>query len=109
MKILAMAVAMLAWTSVSHAAVRTKVVEYKDADATLEGYLAWEDAFEGPRPGVLVVHDWMGLGDYAQSRAKKLAAMGYVAFAADIYGKGVRPKTPQEAATQAGIYKKIGP
>jgi dienelactone hydrolase len=47
----------------------------------------------------------MGLGDYAEARAKKLAAMGYIAFAIDMYGKGIRPKTPQEAAAQAGIYK----
>jgi dienelactone hydrolase len=98
--------AMLAWTSVSNAAMRTKIVEYKHGDAILEGYLAWDDAIQGRRPGVLVVHEWTGLGDYAQARAKKLAAMGYVAFAADMYGKGVRPRTPQEAAAQAGIYKK---
>ena len=78
------------------AAVQTKVVEYKQGDTTLEGYLACDDA-AGPRPGVLVVHDWMGMGDFVRARAKKLAEMGYVAFAADIYGKGVRPKTPQEA------------
>lgn len=106
MRILALGMAMLAWTSVSNAAMRTKIVEYKHGDAILEGYLAWDDAIQGRRPGVLVVHEWTGLGDYAQARAKKLAAMGYVAFAADMYGKGVRPRTPQEAAAQAGIYKK---
>ena len=55
---------------------------------------------------MLVVHEWTGLGEYARARANKLAAMGYVAFAIDIYGKGIRPKTPQEAAAQAGIYKR---
>ena len=68
--------------------------------------LAWDDAVQGKRPGVLIVHEWTGVGDYVQMRARKLAEMGYVAFAADIYGKGVRPKTPQEAAAQAGNYKK---
>ena len=89
-----------------YAAVQTKIVEYKQGDAVLEGYLAWDDAVEGRRPGVLVVHEWMGLGDYAKGRARKLAEMGYVAFAADIYGKGIRPKTPQEATAESGAYKK---
>ena len=90
-----------------HAAVQTKVIEYKQGDQALEGYLAWDDAVTGPRPGVLVVHEWTGLGDYAKMRARKLAELGYIAFAADIYGKGIRPATPQEAGAQAGIYKKI--
>ena len=106
MRILALAVAMLIGTGAANAAVQTKVVEYKQGDAVLEGYLAWDDAVQGRRPGVLVVHEWTGLGDYAKTRARKLAEMGYVAFAADIYGKGIRPKTPQEAAAQAGNYKK---
>jgi dienelactone hydrolase len=87
------------------AAVQTKLVEYKQGDTVLEGYLAWDDAAKHPSPGVLVVHDWMGMGDYAQLRARKIAELGYVAFAADIYGKGVRPKNRQEAAAQAGMYK----
>ena len=106
MRILALAVAMLVGSGVANAAVQTKVVEYKEGETTLDGYLAWDDAVQGRRPGVLVVHEWTGLGDYAQTRARMLAEMGYVAFAADIYGKGIRPKTPREAATQAGIYKK---
>jgi dienelactone hydrolase len=106
MKISALVAAMLAWAGVANAAVQTKVVEYRQGDAVLEGYLAWDDAVQGQRPGVLVVHEWTGLGDYAKARARKLAAMGYVAFAVDMYGKGIRPKTPEEAGAQAGIYKK---
>ena len=106
MRILALGAAMLMGTGTAGAAVQTKSVEYKQADALLEGYLVWDDAVQGRRPGVLVVHDWTGLGEYAQARARKLAAMGYLAFAIDVYGKGVRPKTPPEAAAQAGIYKK---
>jgi dienelactone hydrolase len=92
-------------TSYLHAAVQTKTVEYKQGDQVLEGYLAWNDAVTGPRPGVLVVHEWTGLGDYVQMRCRKLAELGYVAFAADIYGKGIRP-TVQEAGALAGKYKK---
>jgi dienelactone hydrolase len=91
--------------STAGAEVRTKVVEYKEGNTTLEGYLAWDDAVKGPRPGVLVVHEWTGLGKYVKSRAEQLAKLGYVAFGADIYGKGVRPSTPEEAGKTAGIYK----
>jgi len=105
MKVLGWFALLLAGASVATAEVRTKVVEYKQGDAVLEGYLAWDDAVKGKRPGVLVVHEWTGLGSYARVRAEKLAGLGYVAFAIDMYGKGIRPKTPQEAGAQAGVYK----
>jgi dienelactone hydrolase len=98
--------AVLMQLGMANAAVQTKSVEYKQGDAVLEGYLAWDDAAGGPRPGVLVVHEWMGMGDFVKLQTRKLAALGYVAFAADIYGQGVRPKTPAEAAAQSAIYKK---
>jgi len=56
---------------------------------------------------VLVVHDWTGLGDYAKMRARKLAELGYLAVAADIYGKGIRPATPQEAGPRPGSIRRI--
>src|ERR1700733_7767715 len=87
------------------AKVRNKLVEYKDGDTVLEGYLAFDDAAKGKRPGILVVHAWMGLDDNARKRADMLAGLGYVAFAADIYGKGVRPKDRDEAGKLAGKYK----
>ena len=89
----------------AEAAVKTLVVEYKQGDTVLEGYLAWDDATNISRPAVLVVHEWTGLGPYVKKRAEMLAELGYVAFAADIYGKGVRPVTPAEAGKTAGIYK----
>ena len=87
------------------AEIKTEVVEYKQGETPLEGFLAYDDASTKPRPGVLLIHDWMGVGDYAKSRAKQLAELGYVAFAADIYGKGVRPTDPKEAGSLAGKYK----
>jgi dienelactone hydrolase len=87
------------------AKVQHQLVEYKQGDTVLEGYLAFDDAAKGKRPGVLVVHAWMGLDDNARKRADMLAGLGYVAFAADIYGKGVRPKTADEAGKLAGTYK----
>jgi dienelactone hydrolase len=89
----------------SRAAIHTETVEYKQGDTTLEGYLAYDDSISGKRPGVLVVHQWMGLTGYEKHRAEQLAALGYVAFCADIYGKGVRPKDTSEAGALAGKYK----
>src|SRR5580698_8955125 len=89
----------------SYAALHTETIEYKQGDTTGEGYLAYDDAVKGARPGVLVVHDWLGLDSYPKMRADMLAKLGYVAFAADIYGKNVRPKGPAEAMAQTKIYK----
>jgi len=87
------------------AKVQAKKIEYKQGDTVLEGYLAYDDA-KTKAPAVLIVHDWMGVGSYVKKRAEQLAKLGYVAFAADIYGKGVRPKNAKEAAATADIYKK---
>ncbi|HTI68507.1 MAG TPA: dienelactone hydrolase family protein [Candidatus Limnocylindria bacterium] len=87
------------------AAIKTEVVEYRDGDTVLEGYLAYDDSKTAAKPGVLVVHQWMGLTAYEKKRCEMLAEMGYVAFAADIYGKGIRPGSPGEAGPLAGKYK----
>jgi dienelactone hydrolase len=97
--------ATLALSPLAFAKIQTKTVEYKEGNTVLEGYYAYDDAIKGRRPGVLIVHEWTGVGPYVKKRAEMLAKMGYTAFAADIYGKGVRPQNPKEAATQAGNYK----
>jgi len=99
------AMLLLAVTSPSEAKIRTKAVPYKHGDVALEGYLAWDDAKPGKRPGVLVVHEWWGLNDYAKSRAEQLAKLGYVAFAADMYGKGKVTADPKVAGEWAGHMK----
>ncbi|MFH0794774.1 MAG: dienelactone hydrolase family protein, partial [bacterium] len=91
------------------AALHTESVEYKQGDAVLEGYLAYDDAVKGKRPGVLVVHEWYGLNDYARKRAEQLAGLGYIAFAADIYGKGQRATNAQEAGALAGKFRNDRP
>jgi dienelactone hydrolase len=81
-------------------------VVYKEGGVELEGYLAKPKAPASENaPGILIVHDWMGLQDFAKAQADRLAELGYVAFAADIYGKGVRPANPDEAGEQAGKFK----
>jgi len=96
---------LLALTGVAHAAIRTETVEYKDGDVTLKGYLAYDDAGSAQRPGILVVHEWWGLNDYAKQRAQQLAALGYVAFAADMYGDGFTTTIVAEAAQNSGQFK----
>jgi len=96
---------LLALTELAHGAVRTETVEYAHGDVVLEGVLAFDDAAAGPRPGVIVVHEWKGLGPYAVRRAEQLAQLGYIALAADMYGKGVRAKDHTEAAALSGIYR----
>jgi dienelactone hydrolase len=89
----------------AEAAVVGQPVAYKCGDTTLEGYLAYDDAITGKRPGVLVVHEWWGLSDYPKERARQLAQMGYVALAADMYGKGVVTADPAEAGKLAGQFR----
>ncbi len=87
------------------AALVTRPVEYKHGDTVLEGYLAYDDAETAKKPGILVVHEWKGLNDYAKSRAEQLAGLGYVALAVDMYGKGIRAKDHDEAAKLSGVYR----
>ncbi len=79
------------------AEVRTRAVIYQDQGAELAGHLYWDDRFQGKRPGVLVIHEWWGLDDYAKKRAAMLAELGFVAFAADMYGVGKVTDTPDQA------------
>ncbi len=87
------------------AEIHTETVEYKHDAIVLEGFLAYDTAVQGKRPAVLIVHQWKGLGDYEKKRANMLASLGYVAFAVDIYGKGVRPSDTKAASAEAGKYK----
>ncbi|MEJ2232217.1 MAG: dienelactone hydrolase family protein, partial [Nitrospirales bacterium] len=70
------------------AKLQLKPLPYSHVEVPVEGVLSWDDAREGKRPGILVVHEWWGLNEYARTRAEQLAALGYVALAVDMYGKG---------------------
>jgi dienelactone hydrolase len=86
--------------------IHTELVEYKDGDVALEGFLAYDKALTGKRPGVIIVHEWTGRGAYVQRRAEEIAKLGYVAFAIDMYGKGVFAKDHEEAGKLAGVFFK---
>ena len=93
------------WMTNAQAALHTETVEYRHGETVLEGYLAYDDAVATPRPGILVVHEWRGLNPYTKKRAEQLAQLGYVAFAVDMYGKGVYAKDHEEAAQLSGVYR----
>ena len=93
----ALALSMLAIASAAFAEVKTKEVEYKQGDTVLQGFVAWDDAAAGKRPGVLVVHEWWGHNQHARNQAIRLAKAGYVGFALDMYGKGKVATHPQDA------------
>jgi len=85
----------------ARAEVQTKTIIYEHNSQKFHGFVAWDDATSDRRPGVLVVHEWWGLNDYARERAKQLAALGFVAFAADMYGDGKTVEHPKEAGEMA--------
>jgi dienelactone hydrolase len=90
---------------VALSAVVGEEVVYRHGDTPMRGYLAYDDASDEKRPGILVVHEWWGHNAYARSRAKQLAAMGYTALAVDMYGDGKQADHPEDAGRFAGEVK----
>jgi dienelactone hydrolase len=76
-------------------------VTYTSNGVTMKGYLAYDASNQGKRPGILVVHEWWGLNDYPKMRARKLAELGYVALAVDMYGNGKTVDNPDDAGKMA--------
>jgi dienelactone hydrolase len=106
MRYMLSALAALLAATTAFAELKTAEVSYKHGDLELEGYLSYDDAVAGKRPGVLVAHEWYGCNAYARKRADDLAKLGYVAFALDMYGKGVVAKDQKEASEKASVFKK---
>jgi dienelactone hydrolase len=77
--------------------IQRKIVDYSAQGVVMKGYLAYDENIKGKRPGVLVVHEWWGLNDYARKRAWMLAELGYTALAVDMYGGGKRALHPDDA------------
>jgi dienelactone hydrolase len=81
----------------TQAAIVAKNIDYQVEGTIMKGFIAYDDGIKGQRPGVLVVHEWWGLNDYARTRARMLAKLGYTAFALDMYGEGKQAKHPDDA------------
>jgi dienelactone hydrolase len=101
MKFKVLAGVLALWPVMGTAAIKSEPVDYKDGDTQLQGWLVYDDAVQGKRPGVVVYPEWWGLTEYPKHRAEMLAKQGYVAFAADMYGKGVTTEDPKKAGELA--------
>jgi dienelactone hydrolase len=88
---------LLAGYALAEPNIEGKTVEYRFKGVVMKGYLAYDKNITGKRPGVLVVHEWWGLNDYARKRARMLAELGYAALAVDMYGDGKQAEHPDEA------------
>ena len=103
MKLVALLVAPLAALALAaQARVVEKNVDYTYDGQSMKGYLAYDDAKQGAKPGVLVVHEWWGLNEYVRARTRQMAEMGYVAFAPDMYGGGQVTRDPKVAGEWSG-------
>ncbi len=92
-------------SNAAEAAIKTQTISYQAGSVTAKGVLVYDTKFTGQRPGVLVVPEWWGLNDYTRHRAEMLAKLGYVAFAADMYGDGKTTEDAGEAGKLAGPLK----
>ena len=84
-------------TATATAGIHTQAVKYSSGGIQLTGFLAYDDAIKGKRPGILVVHEWWGHNKHAQNKARKLAELGYTALALDMYGSGKLADHPDKA------------
>lgn len=96
---------MIMTTINAFAKIHTQKIEYKDGEKVFEGFLAYDDHAKGKLPGVVIFHNWLGLTKETEVKAIEFAKLGVVAFAGDIYGKGIRPTNPKDAGELAGKYK----
>ncbi len=87
----------LSFATVAQAEVQTQEIDYTQNGTTLKGYIAYDDAIKGKRPGILVVHEWWGHNKHARNRARMLAGIGYTALAVDMYGNGKTADHPKKA------------
>jgi dienelactone hydrolase len=96
--------AMVSVAAAAPVSVKSKTVDYKIGDETFEGLYVYPQA-KGKVPGVLMVHNWLGVTDETKKQAERMAKLGLAVFAVDVYGKGVRANGAQDAGRLAGTYK----
>src|SRR5467141_1485664 len=96
----------LAASAPAGAAIREDPVSYKDGDTVMKGFVVYDDATRAKRPGIVVVHEWWGITKHVHDSARSLAAMGYTAFIADMYGDGKTADNPKTAGELEGSVSK---
>lgn len=95
----------ISMTAAAQAAVSTRAIDYSSNGQVFEGLLVTPEGPPRQRPLVLMIHNWMGVSAETRKQAARFAELGYAVFAADIYGKGIRPRDASEAGAQATLYK----
>lgn len=95
--------------AVVQAKVVTEETTYQSGGQSFKAYIAYDNATQGKRPGVLVVHEWWGHNNYARKRARMLAKLGYTALALDMYGDGKTANHPKQASAFSSAVKKNMP
>jgi dienelactone hydrolase len=93
-------------TTAAHAAVKEEPVTYKDGDTTMKGFLVYDDAAKGKRPGIILVHEWWGITKHMHNEARRFAQNGYTVFIADMFGEGKTADNPKDAGMLAGSVMK---
>jgi dienelactone hydrolase len=95
---------LLALSFTAQGAVKEEPVTYKDGDTTMKGFVVYDDAKKGKRPGIVVVHEWWGVTKHTRDEARKFAQQGYTAFVADMFGEGKTADNPKDAT---GLMKSL--
>ena len=92
--------------SAAQAAIREEPVTYKDGATTMKGFVVYDDAVKGKRPGVVLVHEWWGITKHIHNEARRFAQNGYTAFIADMFGDGKTADNPKDAGALSGSVMK---
>jgi dienelactone hydrolase len=106
LKHIAGALVAVSLSAAAQAAVKEEAVTYKDGDTTMKGFVVYDDAKKGKRPGVVVVHEWWGITKHVRGEARRLARQGYTAFVADMYGDAKTADNPKDAGALSGAVRK---
>jgi dienelactone hydrolase len=104
--IMAAALCALAMTTSAYAAIKEEPVTYQDGTTTMKGFVVYDDAVQGKRPGIIMVHEWWGITKHMHNEAQKFAQQGYTAFIADMYGDAKTADNPKDAGALSGAVMK---
>ena len=101
---ISLAAVLVALTLPAYAAIKEEPVTYKDGEATMKGFIVYDDAVKGKRPGIVLVHEWWGVTKHTHTEAQRFARQGYTAFIADMYGDAKTADNPKDAG---GLMKSL--
>lgn len=105
-KLMAGAILALSMAAQAQAAIKEEPVTYKDGDTVMKGFVVYDDAKKGKRPGVILVHEWWGITKHMHNEARRFARNGYTAFIADMYGDAKSADDPKAAGALSGSVMK---